>query len=525
MLSLTSSTRGRMDRTTVEGELRAQRGTWLRLFGPAVLLTLVFGAFALRWSPHPAPATVAVYLVLAAAIVIRPIVGVYAITLLTLVGDAKVASWYPFAKNFSSRESISYVSDALTLTPIDLILAVTIVAWLLRSYGTHSLRFRRGALGVPMIVFGSIVFVAFARAMAGAGDNRIAVFEGRAMLYLPLLYLLIVNLFENRRQYVALFVVAISGLFVHSLVALEFYGGLADSVRAEMEDLTEHSAAVHIAALLVIVFASWVIPGCTGGLRLLVLLAAVPMTVVFVLSQRRSGVIALGVGVIMLLIVLWRVRPRALVYLVPVLVVGTAAYVLAFWNSTGSLGIGAQAFKSVFAGDQLEDVDFRSNVYREIEAYDLWFTINTSPLTGVGFGNPFYQPFPLPYLPGFEFRHYIPHNNFLWVWLKLGAVGFASMLFLFARTIQLGARSVIRLGRGNDAALMMGAVAYVVMYVVFTYVDIAWDPRSMVFLALATAWCADRLDVDAPDPTAPSSPPSPTSREVAVDHPSVRTDA
>ncbi len=523
MLSLTSRTSrtsSRTDRTTVEGELRAQRGAWWRLFGQAILVTLCFGVFALVWSPHPAPATVAVYLVLAAAIVIRPIVGVFAITLLTLIGDAKVAGWYPFAKNLSSRESISFVSDALTVTPIEVLLGVTIIAWMLRSYATHTWRFRTGALGVPMMVFGGIVFLAIARAMAGAGDNRVAIFEGRAMLYLPLLYLLIVNLFENRRQYAALFVVAICGLFVHSLIAIDYYGGLADHVRAELEDLTEHSASVHIAALLVIVLATWVIPGCTGGLRLFVLVAAVPTTVVFVLSQRRSGAIALAVGIILVLVVLGRLRPHLLLFLVPVLVVGTAAYVVAFWNTTGSLGLGAQAFKSVFASDQLEEVDFRSNLYREFEAYDVWFTIHASPLTGVGFGNPFYQPLPLPFLPGFEFRHYIPHNNFLWVWLKLGVVGFATMLFLVARTVQFGARSVIRIGRGNDAALMMGAVAYVVMYVVFTYVDIAWDARSMVFLALAAAWCADRLDVGAPEP-APSSPPP----EAAVDRPGVPTDA
>ena len=146
---------------------------------------------------------------------------------------------------------------------------------------------------------------------------------------------------------------------------------------------------------------------------------------------------------------------------------------------------------SALAGEELEQVDQSSDLYRQIEAFNLWFTIRTAPLTGVGFGNPFYQPYPLPPLSNFEFRFYIPHNSFLWVWLKLGIVGFVAMLFLTARTIQHGARHVVRIGRGNDAALMMGAVAYVVMYLVYSYVDIAWDARSMVFLAIAAAWCGD----------------------------------
>lgn len=491
MLAFLNRSQHPSDRSTVSGELHARERVWWRLFAQAMVLTLLLGLFALLWAPHPAPATLAVYLALAVATFIRPVVGVYAITLLTLAGDTAVAGWYPFAKNLSSRESISFVSDALTITPVELMLGITILAWLLRSYATNTWQFRRGALGWPMIVFGVIVLVALGRAMFGAGDNRVAMFEGREMVYLPVLYLLIVQLFRTRRQYVTLLIVAICGLIVQSLLALEFYSDLPGAVRGELERLTEHSASVHVAALLVIVFATWVIPDCSGRLRAFVLLAAVPSTVVFVLSQRRSGAIALGVGVVMLLVVLWRVRPRALPFLVPIVVLGTGAYLAAFWNSTGALGFGAQAFKSVFASDQLGQADQSSNLYREIEAFDIWFTIRQSPLTGVGFGNPFYQPWPLPNLGNFEFRHYIPHNNFLWVWMKLGVAGFVAMLFLVARCVQYGARSVVRIGRGDHAALMIGAAAYVVMYVVFTYVDIAWDARSMVFLAVAAAWCGD----------------------------------
>lgn len=498
-----------VDHTTVASELSAQHRTWWRVYAGSLALTLFFGFFAMRWAPHPAPATIAFYVLLATATLIRPAVGVYAVTVLTLIGDTSVAKWYPFAKNLSSRESISFVSDALTITPIELTLAITILAWLLRSYAANTWRFRRGAFGGPMLVFGGLVVVALARAFVGVGDTRVAIFEGRAMLYLPVLYLLIVQLFETRRQYVTLLVLAILALIVHSFLAIDFYVGLSEDVRSELQRLTEHSASVHIAALLVITLASWLIPGCSRGFRVFMLVAAVPTTVVFCLSQRRSGAIALAVGIILLVVVLGRIRPRSLVVLLPVLVVVTTAYLLAFWNTSGALGFGAQAFKSVFAADQLARTDENSDLYRQIEAFDLWFTIRSSLLTGVGFGNPFYQPWPLPNLSGFEFRHYIPHNNFLWVWLKLGVAGFVAMLYLIARMVQTGARSVVRLRHGDHAAMMMGFAAYVVMYVVFTYVDISWDARSMVFLAVAAAWCGDFLDAR-PDPMAGRPTPLPT---------------
>jgi O-antigen ligase len=226
--------------------------------------------------------------------------------------------------------------------------------------------------------------------------------------------------------------------------------------------------------------------------------------VVFVLSQRRSGAVAFGVGVIMLLIVLWRLRPRALLVVGPVTLVLAATYLAAFWNSTGAIGFGAQAVKSVIASDQLDQSDTLSNLYRQIEAYDIWFTIRAMPFRGVGFGNPFFQPWPLPNLPGVEFRHYIPHNSLLWVWLKLGFAGFVATMYLLAKAVQLGSRRVVHLGSGDAAAIMTGSVAYVVMYVVFAYVDIAWDPRSMVFLAVASAWCADFPESSPRPDTAPS---------------------
>ena len=106
----------------------------------------------------------------------------------------------------------------------------------------------------------------------------------------------------------------------------------------------------------------------------------------------------------------------------------------------------------------------------------------------------------MPDISFFEFWEYIPHNNVLWIWLKLGFLGFAATLFMFGRAVQLGARS-IALVRTNDHAVFVAVgLSYVVMFLVFAYVDIAWDPRSTVMLGLAMALCADFVqahDVDA----------------------------
>ena len=73
----------------------------------------------------------------------------------------------------------------------------------------------------------------------------------------------------------------------------------------------------------------------------------------------------------------------------------------------------------------------------------------------------------------------------------MGFFGFVAMLFLFGRAVQLGARSVLAGAHRRARRVVLAGLAYVVMFLVFAYVDIAWDIRSTVFLGVAFALCAD----------------------------------
>ena len=97
----------------------------------------------------------------------------------------------------------------------------------------------------------------------------------------------------------------------------------------------------------------------------------------------------------------------------------------------------------------------------------------------------------MPDISFFEFWEYMPHNAVLWIWVKMGVFGFVAMLFLFARSIQLGARSAITVRTHEQVATVVTGVAYVAMFLVFGYVDIVWAARNTVFLGVAFALCAD----------------------------------
>ena len=278
---------------------------------------------------------------------------------------------------------------------------------------------------------------------------------------------------------------------IQSIFALVYYGGLPDAERADLESLTEHSATIHMDALIIFVICVWLFKG-RGWVRWLSLALAVPAAWAYILSQRRAAMVALFAGVIIVLVALFFRRRRAFWFLAPTLAVLLLGLVLATWNATGPIGLPAQAVKTVLLPNDLSAADQGSDQYRVIENYDLWYTIKASPLTGLGFGQQFLRPIPLPDISFFEFWAYMSHNSVLWIWVKTGFFGFASMLFMIARSVQLGARSMLAVRTPEQAATVVTALSYVVMLIVFAYVDIAFlGGRTTIFLAFAFAVCAD----------------------------------
>ncbi len=111
------------------------------------------------------------------------------------------------------------------------------------------------------------------------------------------------------------------------------------------------------------------------------------------------------------------------------------AYVGAFWSSSSTIAFPAQAVKTVVAPDSLGAADQSSDQYRDIENYNLNYTIRADPIAGQGFGRPFLRPIPLADISVFELNAYLPHNSLLWIWIKMGFLGFVTVLYLFAVTL------------------------------------------------------------------------------------------
>ena len=88
----------------------------------------------------------------------------------------------------------------------------------------------------------------------------------------------------------------------------------------------------------------------------------------------------------------------------------------------------------------------------------------------------------MPDISFFAWWEYITHNSILWIWMKAGVGGFFSLIFLIAMTMMTGARAMLRMPGGDLSAITLMALCYVAMHFVYAYVDISWDPQSMILV-------------------------------------------
>jgi hypothetical protein len=322
-------------------------------------------------------------------------------------------------------------------------------------------------------------------------------FEARPMLLLPLLYLLVVNVCRTRMDYRRMFWAACVGIVVQALLSLDYLFKLPAEDRSSLERLTSHGSAIGMNLVILLAIFAVAYVGVSGRLRLALAISAVPVTWVWIVGQRRAGVIALVIGFGLFAVMLfWRQR-RTFWKLIPIVTVVVVGYTGTFWNSQSTAGFPAQAIKSVIAPEDSSERNQSSDFYRTIEDLNLNETIRSSPLLGIGFGQPFLRPYPLADISVFEFNAYIPHNSFLYVWTKLGFAGFVTLLYLIARTMMQGAARARAAPNGPDAVVALGAVVFVAMFALFLYVDIAWESRNMVLFALSMGMCTGHLHDEA----------------------------
>ncbi|MCB0208312.1 MAG: O-antigen ligase family protein [Anaerolineae bacterium] len=424
-----------------------------------------------------------IYFVGLVAIVYRPRYGIYLIILLALAGDSVLSPWYPFVKGFSSRESLFFVNDSLIISPVETYIIVTFVSWFGRQFKNLRFNVYMGPLFWPAMVFLGFVVFGLIYGIATGGSINVALWEARAIFYLVAMLVLTGNILETPKQMSTLLWVAMAALCLEGFAATLYYFLVLNRDLSQLQSTNEHSAAIHLNTLFVLIVAVWLF---RASLTKRIIL---PMMVPFVMfgyiaMQRRAAFLSLAIVMVLMTIILYQERRRLFWRLAPIMIVLGMIYVVGFWNSSSSLALPVQAVKSVIASNQAGNEDQLSNDYRLLENQNISYTIHQHPLTGVGFGQKFYIIAPMPDISWFEWWEYITHNSIAWIWMKTGLAGFLAMVFLVGVTVVVGTQTLFLLTTPDTKAIALTATLFVIMHFVFAYADMSWDSQSMIYLGV-----------------------------------------
>jgi O-antigen ligase len=237
-----------------------------------------------------------------------------------------------------------------------------------------------------------------------------------------------------------------------------------------------HEESAFFALFFALIGLLWLFKADRAQLRFALWLA-LPVLLAFLANERRAGmlVLMLAAGVIAVMgFVLLPWRRRRLVGAGILAAALLVPYVLAFHASDALIAEPASALGSVVWPDPRDE---GSNTYRVIEAEIVALNIALSPIVGLGYGREMVMFLHLPDLTDiFEFWAWIPHNTIMWVWMRLGIIGFAAFWFMIGRSV-VGAAVAARQTRDR---YLQAVLAFAII------VCGAWVTQGAVDMGLTT---------------------------------------
>jgi hypothetical protein len=381
------------------------------------------------------------------------------------------------------------------VSPLELLLLLSLGAWLVAGAIRHRLDFRGGRLGWQMALYAAALVFGLARGAAAGGSSYVALWEVRFLFYIAICYTIAANTIRTRRDLRALMAVVLLATAVYAIEGAYRKLALIDTGRLvqDIEDAWGHDSAIFLSNVCLLVLAQRVFGGPAWQRRLGPLLVPI-VGFTLLASQRRAGNITLLVSLLVFCLVFLVAHRKAFLLIAVPLLVSGAIYFPVFWNNTGMLGQPARAVRSMISPDVR---DQSSNYYRDIEKINVRATILANPLLGVGFGREFLFVIPMADLSFWQFWRYEPHNNILWVWLKTGAPGFTVFWILMGSAIVTAGHFAKTLRGPDERGFALFALGVVISSLVFCWVDTGLTyPRFTVVLGTTLGALAvlDQLD-------------------------------
>lgn len=182
-----------------------------------------------------------------------------------------------------------------------------------------------------------------------------------------------------------------------------------------------------------------------------------------------------------------RTVKRVLTVLSPAIV----GYLIAGWDSRNPAFKPVQMIRSV-----VEPATDSSSLWREMENYNLVFTIRQFPIMGTGYGFPFWEVIPLPQI-SYTLEKYCPHNSILGLWAYAGYFGYTAMTLLWVVGVYFGMRAYHAHKAPALRAAALGSFGAVLVYLVHCFGDLGLGMWTGVFTVAPALAVAGKLAVAA----------------------------
>jgi hypothetical protein len=417
---------------------------------------------------------------------------------------------------FTNLSTISYLPrfESGSVTPMELHLLFILFLWLV----ARVLRGDSDKVEIPVKVPAMLFILALVgSSMQGwmkGGNIVISLWETRALAYLLVMFFLVPRIIQSKKQLHNLFWFCIVGISIKALQGAIRFASLGFSfVRWPIiyETLTSHEDAVFFVALFMFLIALTLFGGSKTQQRALLGLLGL-LLVGFIAAQRRATYASFAFTFLAFMVLLKKEDLRVMIRPLIILAVPFLLYLGAYWNSGYStMSTVALQVKATLTGEGgvRGSQDKSSTFYREVENYNLAYTFQRAPIVGIGFGMPFQTPFNL-WLSKNKLATYIPHNQILWVFLKMGIIGGFCFWFFFNSYLHHGAQVFSKLSDPYLKAVCAVCIVSVFNQLVVSYVDMQLTfYRNMIHLGtlmglIPVCEMLDRIDHKASE-RAPSS--------------------
>ncbi len=419
----------------------------------------------------------------------QPVRGVYVLVAAAVMQEASLGRTFPD----DIAHDIPFFEDLSTWTHVrglpysiaELFMAFVLVVWVVKGVAARRLRFDRGSLMLPLGLYIVMVLVGELHGLTTGGDYTLSLWELRGQGYLFVLYVLACNLVRTRAQVNIVIWTIVVGTGLKGVQGVYRYlitlhGSL------NTRELMPHEQSYFFNAFIVLALVFYLY----GGPRRLkrVTLYFLPFVAVANLAnERRGAILALAVGLLclaMTVIVTHPARRRVIAFALVIAAVLWIPYYNQYQHDSSVIAQPARAIASNFSPDA---ADASSDQYRKDEDKDIIATMRTSPIIGYGFGKRMLTPNPLPDV-GYPFWNLLPHDSILWIWMRVGTVGYLFFWLLIGTSIVQALRLTRRLRDPYLQGLAGFIAVMIVQEVIVGYLDLQWtNGRNTIVVGVLLA--------------------------------------